>query len=97
MSKLAVPRSIQVILIATAVVATAVAVARELAQDTADRTWHGRVFGIPYDFRPPTPSRIRSSHEATVGDHLIVPRTFGLGWSINVRKLKRVFGRARQQ
>ena len=36
------------------------AVIKELSLPRKERTWHGAVLHVPYDFRPPTVERIRA-------------------------------------
>src|SRR5437868_2090462 len=65
------------------------AIATELAKPPADRTWHGRVFGlVPYDFRPPTLQRIRDAYWNPESDQLFSDRVFGVGWAVNLYKAK---------
>ncbi len=65
------------------------AVATELAKPAAERTWHGRVFGaVPYDFRPPTWSRIRDAYWNPESDRLFSDRVFGVGWAVNLYRAK---------
>jgi hypothetical protein len=67
----------------------AAAIATELAKPEAERTWHGRVFGIvPYDFRPPTWQRIRDAYWNPESDELFSDRVFGVGWAVNLYKAK---------
>ena len=67
----------------------AAAIATELAKPEAERTWHGRVFGIvPYDFRPPTWQRIRDAYWNPDSDELFSDRVFGVGWAVNLYKAK---------
>ena len=74
--------------IVLSVAAAAVAVAQELRKPKAARTWHGRVFGfVPYDFRLPTPERIRASLWNADDPRLLTGQPFGVGWSINLRRL----------
>jgi hypothetical protein len=67
----------------------AAAVATELAKPEAERTWHGRVFGmVPYDFRPPTWQRIRDAYWNPESDELFSDRVFGVGWAVNLYRAK---------
>jgi hypothetical protein len=67
----------------------AAAIATELAKPEAERTWHGRVFGVvPYDFRPPTWQRIRDAYWNPDSDELFSDRVFGVGWAVNLYKAK---------
>jgi len=61
------------------------AVATELSKPEAERTWHGRVWGVvPYDFRPPTWERIRSAYWNPESDRLLSDRVFGGGWAVSL-------------
>ncbi|WP_029291771.1 DUF5808 domain-containing protein [Cellulomonas sp. HZM] len=69
------------------------AITKELRTPSDERTWHGVVVGfVPYDFRVPTLERVKSRMWDPDGAHVIAPRVFGVGWTIN---LGRVFGEAR--
>jgi hypothetical protein len=62
----------------------------ELSRPPEERTWHGRLGGlVPYDFRPPTLSRIRDAFWNPEADYLFTDRVFGLGWGINIPVLIR--------
>jgi hypothetical protein len=61
------------------------AVVKELRTPPADRHWHGIVAGfVPYDFRAPTFARFKERVWAPDSTHLINPRPFGVGWTVNV-------------
>ena len=75
-------------LVFTAIAAvSAAAVIQELSKPESERTWHGNVFGIPYDFRPPTFDRIRDALWNPDDERLFTPRPFGVGWSVNLARL----------
>jgi hypothetical protein len=69
--------------------ALAVAAAvKELRTPPAQRTWNGVVAGfVPYDLRMPTVARVRQRMWAPDSEHLISPRVFGVGWTLNVGRL----------
>ena len=72
------------------------AIKEELDKPEDERTWHGNVGGIvPYDFRPPTFERIKSSLWDPEDERLITPHPWGVGWTINIRRLVRVIQRFR--
>ncbi len=48
-----------------------------------ERTWHGTLYGIPYDFRRPTIERLRETFWNKNTTRVLVPHAFGMGWSIN--------------
>lgn len=83
-------------LIRLVMVGLAVAAAvKELRTPPEERTWNGVVAGfVPYDFRVPTMARFRERVWDPEGEHLISPRVFGLGWTVNVG---RVVALARQK
>ena len=65
------------------------AVATELAKPAPERTWQGRVIGVvPYDFRPPTWSRIRHAYWNPQSEKLFSDRVFGVGWAVNLYRAK---------
>ena len=69
-------------------------IVQELRLPPADRTWHGTLFGrIPYDWRPPTLTRMRETFWNAENPSVIVPTLFGVGWSINVAALPLPFAR----
>jgi hypothetical protein len=63
------------------------AVAKELSRPADERTWHGDVGGVPYDFRPPTVDKIRRTVWNPDDPRLFPPHVFGVGWSINFARL----------
>jgi hypothetical protein len=69
-------------------VLSAVAVGRELRRPKKERTWQGNIGVVPYDFRAPTPKRIKRSLWAPDDPRVFVPRAFGIGWSVNFAAVK---------
>lgn len=69
------------------------AAVQELRTPPEHRRGHGRVLGVPYDFRPPTPQRFRDAWFNPDDARLFPPREFGLGWAVNLpavgRRLRR--------
>ena len=63
------------------------AVVEQLRRPEALRTWRGDVLGIPYDFRKPSLERWRRSMWNPQDDRLFVPRSFGVGWDVNLHRL----------
>ncbi len=78
------------IIAAGAAVLTVAAVAAELRRPASQRNWHGRIFGVPYDLRPPSLTRAREAWWAPADRRLLVPRSFGLGWDLNVGRVWRL-------
>lgn len=76
---------------------TAAAVGEQLRRPPPDRTWHGTLLGfIPYEFRPPTPARVRERFWNPDDERILTPHVFGVGWSINLYQLqKRLLAAAR--
>jgi hypothetical protein len=79
-------RILKVLAVGTA----AIAVVREMRRPSSDREWNGRVGFVPYDFRLPTPSRVRERYWNPDDDRILVPQLFGVGWTINLGRLVRV-------
>ncbi|HLQ62319.1 MAG TPA: DUF5808 domain-containing protein [Candidatus Acidoferrales bacterium] len=67
---------------------TLAAVAQELTKPEDERTWRGRVFGVPYDFRPPTWERIKEAYWNAEDDRLFTDRVFGVGWAVNLYRAR---------
>jgi uncharacterized membrane protein len=59
------------------------AVREQLQMPPEERTWHGTLYGIPYDFRWPTIERLREAFWNKNTARVLVPHAFGMGWSIN--------------
>jgi hypothetical protein len=73
--------------IVTAAVALAVAaLVQQVRRPNSERTWHGKILGVPYDFRRPTLARLREKWWNRNGP-LLTPHTFGVGWSLNLYRL----------
>ncbi|HEY8455716.1 MAG TPA: DUF5808 domain-containing protein [Actinopolymorphaceae bacterium] len=65
----------------------AASVIKELRQPPSERSWRGRVAGVPYDYRPPTLDRLRSTWWAPEDERLLQPTAYGLGWDVNVGRV----------
>ncbi len=59
------------------------AIGEQLQMPPEERTWHGTLYGIPYDFRRPTIERLRQAFWNKDTARVLVPHAFGMGWSIN--------------
>lgn len=59
------------------------AVAEQIRLPAEQRTWQGKTFGVPYDFRIPTKESLRSAYWNSETSQILVPRPFGMGWTIN--------------
>lgn len=66
---------------------TMAAVAQELSKPEAERTWHGRVAGVPYDFRWPTLRRFREAYWNPDDPRIFTDRVVGVGWAVNFAQL----------
>jgi Family of unknown function (DUF5808) len=78
------------ILAAVAVGTALIAIRQELSKPPSERGWTGKVGPIPYDFRPPTPSRIRARYWDPDDERIFVPQLFGVGWTINFGRVVRL-------
>jgi hypothetical protein len=72
------------------------AVVDQLMRPAESRTWHGAVWGVPYDFRPPTLERLQRSWWNPEDPRLFTPRAFGVGWDLNLYRLMQI-ARSRTQ
>jgi uncharacterized membrane protein len=59
------------------------AIREQLQLPPEERTWHGTLFNIPYDFRFPTIERLRQAFWNKDTARVLVPMAFGMGWTIN--------------
>jgi hypothetical protein len=62
----------------------AIAITQQLQRPPEERTWYGKIAGIPYDFRIPTVERLRATFWNKDTSQILVPQAFGIGWSINL-------------
>jgi hypothetical protein len=60
------------------------AIVQQLQRPPEERTWYGKIAGIPYDFRLPTVERIRDTFWNKNTSKIFLPQAFGIGWSINL-------------
>lgn len=65
----------------------ALALGKELRTPRDARHWHGKLGIVPYDFRPPTLSRMRSAWWQPHSRTLLTPQPFGVGWTLNFGRL----------
>lgn len=64
----------------------AAAVVQQLLRPSGERTWTGTMLGVPYDFRRPTPARLKEKWwNPNAG--LFTPNSFGVGWTVNLYRL----------
>jgi hypothetical protein len=67
--------------------AIAQAITEQLRRPSDERTWEGKVAGVvPYDFRPPTPARLKEKFWAPE-EAFVTPHSFGVGWSVNLGRI----------
>ena len=79
----------------TVIAVAAIAVIEELRKPAEDREWHGRVGGIvPYEFRPPSPGRIRESWWNPDDPRVITDTAFGVGWTVNLARVRELVGKS---
>ena len=61
-----------------------IAITQQLQRPKGERTWYGKIAGIPYDFRIPTIERIRAAYWNKDTSKIFLPQAFGIGWAINM-------------
>lgn len=71
------------------------AVVRELRTPAEDRTWHGQIGFVPYDLRPPNLTRLREAWWNPDDPRLFTPRAFGVGWAVNLARVREIVQNAR--
>ncbi len=80
------PNLIRLIRLTTAALAVA-AVVKELRTPAEERQWHGSLGFVPYDLRMPTFARIKERMWDPDNMHVINPRVFGVGWTVNIGRV----------
>lgn len=68
---------------------TAAAIGQELAREPEERTWKGRVAGVPYNFRIGEWGAVAKEYWNPESDHILSPHAIGIGWGINFAALSR--------
>ena len=58
---------------------------------------HGTVLGLPFDFRLPTPARVKKRWWNEDDPRLFTPHVFGIGWSLNIAELRKRLGSAKEE
>lgn len=71
------------------IVIAAAALLDQLGRAPADRNWHGRVLGVPYDVRAPTIERVRERLWNKQDERVLTPTVLGIGWTLNLYQLRR--------
>ena len=69
-----------------------IALLDQLGRRPEERDWHGRVLGVPYDFRVPSLERLRARLWNREDERVLTPMVFGIGWSVNLYQLTRRAG-----
>jgi hypothetical protein len=65
----------------------AAALVKELRTPAEERQWHGSLGLVPYDLRMPTFARFKERMWNPDSTHVIGPRVFGVGWTVNVGRV----------
>ena len=53
---------------------------------------HGRFLRVPFEFRVPTPTRVRQRVWNPDDDSVLTPQAFGVGWTLNLYQVARRLG-----
>ncbi len=61
----------------------------QLRRPAAERTWHGQIGFVPYDFRPPTVERLKERLWNPDDPRIFTPHVWGVGWAVNFYQLWR--------
>ena len=80
---------IRPVVAAIMIAVTILALLDQLGRAPADRNWHGRIVGVPYDFRQPTLDRIRDRLWNANDERILTPHVWGVGWTINLYQVRR--------
>jgi len=68
---------------AAVITVTLAAVCQELEKPQEDRLWKGKLGFVPYDFRLPTPQRMKETFWNEASERIFSTPMFGVGWGIN--------------
>lgn len=63
---------------------SAAAIGQELAKPAAERTWKGKVAGVPYNFRVGEWGDIAQEYWNPQSNEILQPHVIGLGWGVNL-------------
>ena len=75
-------RTLNTLIGMTVALMVAAAIREQLSLPPAERTWHGKLAGVPYDFRMPTIERLQNAYWNKDTSQLLVPQAFGMGWAV---------------
>lgn len=73
------------------------AVREQLGRPAEERTWHGRVGPVPYDFRVPTLDQLKAAYWNPDDPRVFTDRVFGIGWAVNIPQAIKVVNELVQQ
>jgi len=68
---------------------TAAAISKEMEKPAAERTWKGKIAGVPYNFNIPDWADIAREYWNPNSDRIFSPHAIGLGWGVNFAALWR--------
>lgn len=68
---------------------SAAAIGQELAKAPDERTWKGKVAGVPYNFRLSEWTNIATEYWNPDSDRILSPHAIGLGWGVNFAAVAR--------
>lgn len=66
---------------------TAAAISKELEKPAGERTWRGKIAGIPYNFNIPSWGELVHEYWNPDSNRIFSPHAIGLGWGINFAAL----------
>ncbi len=68
---------------------TAAAISQELEKAPNERTWKGKVAGVPYNFRLNEWPNVATEYWNPDSDRILSPHAIGLGWGVNFAAVAR--------
>lgn len=68
---------------------SAAAIDQELKKSPDERTWKGKIAGVPYNFNVPEWSSIVGEYWNTESDEIMSPHAVGIGWGVNFAAVTR--------
>lgn len=82
-------RGFRAFVIGVVVGLSAAAIGNELEKPPEQRTWKGRIAGVPYNFRVWEWQNIAREYWNPASDHILAEHAIGIGWGINFAALSR--------
>ena len=68
-----------------------------VAYAVRNRQAHGSLMKMPYDFRVPTPQKLRGQWWNPEDQRIVTPSAFGVGWGLNLYQVAKKLGLRKEE